>query len=301
MTATTTTTVELTHNIDMQNKEIATMYSSSNVGVTSVSSSKKADGTANHFTIKNVKVKANKSVSLFGYNSILENVTVSNVVINANYKSKNIGGLAAAGTAKNVVVDGLTINLGEFTDQLMNIGGVFATADADDFNNVEVKSCKINHDADVALDINAGIIAGTLNVRPDTTETLEGIKLTGDKTDYSVAKSTNKWYTNKASIDYFKSSKKYQGRYPFGVVNVSNAVFGIGNTQVYLKVNKFESWSSRLAAGIVFADELTSKAADKVEFDASKVKDYKYSLTLENATIGTDNYKVFGFNPAPAQ
>jgi hypothetical protein len=61
------------------------------------------------------------------------------------------------------------------------------------------------------------------------------------------------------------------------------------------KVADFQSWSTRLAAGVVFADALTDAADANVLFDAAKVDEYKYAFILKDATIGNNADTVFGF------
>ena len=300
--------VVLTHDVDMQNKEITTTYSSKSYSV-NVSSSEKTPAKGetpavyNHFTIKNVKVKANRSVSLFGWESTLANVTVANAVINANYSSKTIGGLAAAGTAENVVVDGLTINLGKFTDKLMNIGGVFGTANVKDINNVEVTSFVVNHNAveGVTVAPAAGVVAGTLNVELGKEPVTLGItKLTGIQSQ-NVYKTFGKAQT-KVELAAYESNKKYSYHYyPYGTINVTNAGFASnGVVNAVLNANEKSvniATMDKLAAGIVFT--WTGDEAKQVSTTEGTFKDYtvKTNKAIGNSAAAS---QFWGFtNVAP--
>lgn len=295
--------VVLTHNVDMQNEEIVTNYNPT-TKVASVSSSEKTPAKGqtpaeyNHFTIKNVNVKAKNSVALFGQSSKLANITVSNVVLNATKATQKVGGLAVAGSAENVVVDGLTINLGEFgLKEAANVGGVFATATPADLNNVEVTSYTVKYTGEEEISANGGVIVGKLTINPDDTEALNTIKLTGESGDYTSKGIGSQWGTANKKAN-FAADATYAGKYPFGVVYVANAEFSnSGKLKAYLDASKVKSHNARLAAGIVFADEMIAAAAAKAGFDTSA--EYKYALYINGgATIGNNACTVFGFNKA---
>lgn len=295
--------VVLTHDVDMQNEEIVTNYNPT-TKVASVSSSVKTPAKGqtpaeyNHFTIKNVNVKAKNTVALFGQSSKLANITVSNVVLNATKATQKVGGLAAAGSAENVVVDGLTINLGEFgLKEDANVGGVFATATPADLNNVEVTSYTVKYTGEEKISANGGVVVGMLTINPDDTETLNTIKLTGESADYTSKGIGSQWGTANAKSN-FAADATYAGKYPFGVVYVANAEFSkSGKLKAYLDASKVKSHNARLSAGIVFADEMIDAAAAKAGFDTSK--EYKYAFYINGgATIGNNACTVFGFNKA---
>lgn len=284
--------IVLTHDVDMQNVELLVGTGANRVGA--------IDG--DDHKVMNVNAKAGaqgSNVSLFGYKSDIENLTLSGIKLSATnvYNSAAISGLAIKGTATNVVVNDIAIETGKLTSSVKNVGGVFATATPTDLVNVEVKACSIKSDAE--LDINGGVVAGKLILNPDDTETLDGVKLTGDKGDYTLKNIGGQWGTANA-VKNFKSTETYAGKYPFGVVSVNNAEFSnSGKLKAYLAVKNYQSWSTRLAAGIVFADAMIDAAdADaKAGFDTSK--EYKYAFYINGgATIGNNACTVFGFEKA---
>lgn len=292
--------VVMTHNIDMQNAEF--VHNGAGNTTVNIINEKIAYNIANI----NVNAKfANGYVALFGQKPTLEKVNVSNLVINvassSNVLGSNIAGLGLTGKATDVTVDNVTINLpasSSIKNNLKNIGGVFATATPADLKNVEVKALVINYaDAKTPLDINGGVVAGKLILNPDDTETLDGVKLTGDKGDYIVKNIGGQWGTANA-VANFKSTATYAGKYAFGVVSVDNAEFSnSGKLKAYLAVKNYQSWSTRLAAGIVFADAMIDAADAKAGFDTSK--EYKYAFYINGgATIGNNACTVFGFEKA---
>jgi hypothetical protein len=250
----------------------------------------------NEFEIKNLigKTVDSRVATLFGYTANVSNVTLSNVTVETGYVANYIAGLAYTGNAQNVVINDLTINVGKAHNEATTIGGVFGTAVYNSVKNVTVNSCAINYEGDVKS--NVGIIAGTLTINPDATETLNGVKISSNKDDFSVSKNFGEWWTKGADLANFKSSASYAGRYPYGVVTVANAQFATaGNVKAYLAAKDCQSWSSRIAAGVVFSNTLTNAAAAKVEFDAAK--EYKYAFYLNDGlTIGNNNCTVFGFS-----
>lgn len=289
----------MTNDIDMQNIELKLSALDANRGLSVVNKEM--------YELSNVNAvaDANGYLALFGSNATIENLTVNNVAIASASKNLmfNVAGLAINGTAKNVVVNNLAINISATATvagntAVKNIGGVFATATPADLNNVEVKALVISYAGD-KLDINGGVVAGKLILNPDDTETLDGVKLTGDKGDYTLKNIGGQWGTANA-VKNFKSTETYAGKYPFGVVSVNNAEFSnSGKLKAYLAVKNFQSWSTRLAAGIVFADEMIDAAdADaKAGFDTSK--EYKYAFYINGgATIGNNACTVFGFEKA---
>lgn len=298
------TTFTLTHDIDMQCGETQFVTVSKNAGTNGTVNSIKVGADQKQFEIKNLNAKTDKEVAtLFGNDVNIKNVKLTNITITTGANSdaademyKGVSGLALRGIAQNVVVNGLTLNVDKefYGSNIKNIGGVYAIATTTSVKDVTVNNVAINYDGDAKA--NVGIIAGRLDVAPNATETLEGIKLSTVKEDYSVSKNFGDWWTIKSAIANFSVSKTYAGRYPFGIVNVTNAAFPVnGNTKAYLKVEDFQSWSTRLAAGIVFANTLTDAADTKVLFDAAKVDDYKYAFILDGATIGNNADTVFGF------
>lgn len=289
----------MTNDIDMQNIELKLSALDANRGLSVVNKEM--------YELSNVNAvaDANGYLALFGSNATIENLTVNNVAIASASKNLmfNVAGLAINGTAKNVVVNNLAINISATATvagntAVKNIGGVFATATPADLNNVEVKALVIRYAGD-KLDINGGVVAGKLILNPDDTETLDGVKLTGDKGDYIVKNIGGQWGTANA-VANFKSTATYAGKYAFGVVSVDNAEFSnSGKLKAYLAVKNYQSWSTRLAAGIVFADAMIDAAdADaKAGFDTSK--EYKYAFYINGgATIGNNACTVFGFEKA---
>ena len=296
--------ITLTHNIDMQcvdteeESQVVTLthYQSSAFNVNTTYTGTGDNKVYNVFEIKNLigKTVDARVATLFGYTANVSNVTLSNVTIETGYNANYIAGLAHTGTAQNVVINDLTINVGKAHNEAATIGGVFGTAVYNSVKNVTVNSCAINYEGTAKS--NVGIIAGTLTINPDATETLEGVKISSNKNDFSVSKNFGEWWTKGAELANFKASASYAGRYPFGVVTVANAQFATaGNVKAYLAAKDCQSWSSRIAAGLVFSNTLTDAAAAKVEFDAAK--EYKYAFYLNDGlTIGNNNYSVFGFS-----
>ena len=305
--------VVLTHNIDMQNKDIDLAYTASRL--VNVSSAKDTVNSTNdntvyhHFTIANVVANnTNDVVALFGENSNIANVTVSNVVLNATstnsvHKVKNVGGLAQKGTAQNVVVDGLTINLGKKTADLANIGGVFATANVTNINNVEVTSFVVNHTAVEGVKVApaAGVVAGTLNVELGKEPVTLGItKLTGVQSQ-NVYKTFANAQT-KVELAAYESVMKYGYHYyPYGTINVINAGFATnGVVNAVLNANEKSvniATMDKLAAGIVFT--WTGDKAKQVSTTEGTFKDYtvKTNKAIGNSAAAS---QFWGFtNVAP--
>lgn len=312
---------ELTHNIDMQcyvkMNEAGDAIESQQVIALSHNASQNINlsgdnGENADFEIKNIIATNNGwAKSLFGYNATLSDIKFSNVQLDMTGEYVFMAGLAKAGTAKNVVVDGLVINIADdvvaksdnayYTN---SIGGVFSEVDTDDIDNVDVKALVINYAGENNLGARAGIIAGTLNVITNSKGvTLKPFAISGAKTAYAftnVAKVQPALTNEKSGIDGYKKSNNYGTTYAFGTVSVNNADFAATHQEAILNVANvdFCPWAKAFAAGIVFADELTSKAAGKVNYDAAKVADYDYAF-LTNAPIrasGNTGYKVWGFN-----
>lgn len=251
-------------------------------------------GDKTKFEIKNLIAVSNKYIAaLFGKEADLSNVTISNVTIYAAKSSslsgeiKTLAGIAESGSAKNVTINGLTINIA--ADAVLNcksIGGVFATATPEAIEDVTVSALAINGPVE-NLPIRAGIIAGTLEVAPTTVPVvLKSIKLTGEASDYAVSNFGEK-YNASNNINAFKDEKNYAGAYPFGTLYVNNASFPANSKgKAYVGVdNNFVTYGQgvRLAAGVVFADDLTSNQKDGVKVKIGKPTDnteYDYALEL---------------------
>lgn len=293
----------MTNDIDMQNIELKLSALDANRGLSVVNKEM--------YELSNVNAvaDANGYLALFGSNATIENLTVNNVAIASASKNLmfNVAGLAINGTAKNVVVNNLAINISATATvagntAVKNIGGVFAEADAEDIDNVEVKSFAINYAGEKALDVRAGVIAGTLNVAPNSTTNLGITKLSGTTKKYVFGnigasqpatnnpKTALKWYTTEKNYAYSVT--------PYGTIAVTNADFASnGVINAYLNDNAQSKNFGRLAAGIVFSFE--NNGAPKA-FGKDSSVEYKYNF-FSNTKINNDadaNGKfVWGFNP----
>lgn len=269
-------------------------------------------GEGNNFEIKNLIAVSNKYLAaLFGKEANISNVTLSNVTLyvakssSASGEIKTLAGIAESGTAKDVTINGLAINVASDANiTATSIGGVFATATPESIENVTVSALAINGPVE-NLPIRAGIIAGTLEVKPTTTPViLKGIKLTGAKADYAV-NNFGELYKHQSGIEFFKVAKNYAGAYPFGTIDVSNASFPKNaKGKAYVGVDEaFETYANagagqgnRLAAGVVFANGLTRAAEDTVAVSADGTEyDYAFELTGGVRVGNTNNTNFFGF------
>ncbi|MBQ7787721.1 MAG: hypothetical protein IJ378_06110 [Alistipes sp.] len=271
-----------------------------------------SDGEGNNFEIKNLIAVSNKYLAaLFGKEANISNVTLSNVTLyvakssSSSGEIKTLAGIAETGTAKDVTINGLAINVASDANiTATSIGGVFATATPEAIENVTVSALAINGPVE-NLPIRAGIIAGTLNVAPTTVPVvLKGIKLTGAKADYAV-NNFGELYKHQSGIEFFKVAKNYAGAYPFGTIYVSNASFPKNaKGKAYVGVDEaFETYGNagagqgnRLAAGVVFANGLTRAAEATVAVSADGTEyDYAFELTGGVRVGNTNNTNFFGF------
>jgi len=311
---------ELTHNIDMQcyvkmNEagdaiESQQVIALSHVAAQNINLSgdngKNAD-----FEIKNIIATNNGwAKSLFGYNATLSDIKFSNVQLDMTGEYVFMAGLAKAGTAKNVVVDGLVINIADnvvaksdnayYTN---SIGGVFSEVDTDDIDNVEVKNINISYAGEENLGARAGIIAGTMNVATTSKGvTLKPFSVGGVNAGVNVAVGQGPLNNATKGIDGYKTINNYGTKYKstkgdiyaFGTVNVTNAEFA--KTRQEAKLNLAAGWDATkpFAAGIVFNDTFTAAAAGQVLYDAANVADYDYTF-FTNAPLATGR-SVWGFN-----
>lgn len=265
----------------------------------------------NQFEIKNIVAFSNTlHVALFGRQANLSNVTLSNITLYADKTEGNglstLAGIAYKGSADNVAINGLTINIVPDAVIATNvIGGVFAIATNNDIKGVTVSALTINYAGEKALNARAGVIAGTLEVAPTTTPVvLEGIKLTGAKADYAV-NNIGELYKQNGKIAAFETVKNYAGAYPFGTIYVNNAYFPANSKgKAYVGVDKaFETWGNagagqgnRLAAGVVFNSDLTSAAEGTVTVGADGNEyDYAFELTGGVRVGNVDKTNFFGF------
>lgn len=268
------------------------------------------DGTADQFEIKNIIANAvTNAQGLFGYNAKITNLKISNVTLEVdNATPAYIAGLAQTGTAKNVVVDGLAINIAKnvATPTVNSIGGIFSVVD--DYNsvdNVEVKALAINYAGEKSLKAATGVIAGTMNIEPNTTIDLKVTKLTGRTTAYvftNVSADKQPATNNaKTALKWYKAANYGQNTVPYGVINVTNAAFGIGNTHVYLNDNVASKNFGRLAGGIVFDAALINAAK---AFGKDSSVEYKYNFhsntKINNDADANGNF-VWGFNNVAAE
>lgn len=307
MTSDAANTVAMTHNIDMQ--DVKTAVNTSNTRRINIDNE-------DVFEISNINIEVDGVtgwVSLLGRYAAVENLTVSNLSINVVESNllTGVAGLATAGTAKDVTMNGVEINIDKestFNSNpayvANNFGGVFTEVDTDDIDNVDVKALVINYAGENNLGARAGIIAGTLNVTTNSKGvTLKPFAISGAKGAYAftnVAKAQPALVNETSGIEGYKKTNNYGTTYAFGTVSVNNAAFAATHQEAILNVANvdFCPWATAFAAGIVFADDLTSDAAGKVNYDAAQVADYDYAF-LTNAPIrasGDKGYKVWGFN-----
>lgn len=311
---------ELTHNIDMQcyvkmNEAGDAIESQQVIALSHVAAQNinlSGDNGENaDFEIKNIIATNNGwAKSLFGYNATLSDIKFSNVQLDMTGEYVFMAGLAKAGTAKNVVVDGLVINIADnvvaksdnayYTN---SIGGVFSEVDTDDIDNVEVKNINISYAGDENLGARAGIIAGTMNVATTSKGvTLKPFSVGGVNAGVNVAVGQGPLNNATKGIDGYKTINNYGTKYKstkgdiyaFGTVNVTNAEFAV--TRQEAKLNLAAGWDATkpFAAGIVFNDSFTAAAAGQVLYDAANVADYDYTF-FTNAPLATGR-SVWGFN-----
>lgn len=295
-------TYEFKNNIDMQcyvqmNEEGTEVESSRTLNVNHVINTIfNIDGKG--FALKNII--ANKP--LFGYSANISNLNISNVEINVDGKYVYIAGLSRTGTATNVVIDGMAINIAKTavanneSDLTTNsIGGLFSIVDADDIDNVEVKSCNIVYAGENKLNARAGIIAGTLNIEPNTTVNLKPSKLSGKTNKYvftnigtkQPASEKLKWYTSGNA--YALSSC------PYGVISVNNADFATnGNVNAYLNDHVDSQNFGRLAAGVVFS--FANGAPKAFGNDASESGKYTFTSNKKINNDAVNGEFVWVFN-----
>ena len=294
----------LTHNIDMQcsEEQILSVVNGVTSKVTTVNSAKVGD-VQNQFEIKNIIANATgRVVALFGNVVDVKNVKVSNVTLNAANAADAISGLAITGEATNVVVDGLQIEIAKDVTVASNsIGGVFSVVEAGDVNNVEVKALAVNFAGEEALDARAGVIAGTLNVAPNSTTNLGITKLSGTTKKYvfgNIGASQPETNNPKTALKWYTTEKNYaQNVTPYGTIVVANADFASnGVINAYLNDNKDSKNFGRLAAGIVFSFENGAPKA----FGKDSSVEYKYNFfsnTKINNNADANGKFVWGFNP----
>lgn len=295
---TKTLNIELTHGIDMQCSEDQKLTVNPYVHAANV-----IDGAG--FEVKNII--ADKG--LFGYNATITDLTISNVEINIDGIYIYAAGLARAGKATDVVVDNMVINIAKTATlstqsglAINSIGGVFSVANAGDINNVEVAALAVNYAGEEALEARAGVIAGTLNVAPNSTINLGITKLSGTRNKYvfgNIGESQPKTNNPKTALKWYTTEKNYaQDVTPYGTIVVANADFASnGVINAYLNDNAQSKNFGRLAAGIVFSFE--NNGAPKA-FGKDSSVEYKYNF-FSNTKINNDadaNGKfVWGFNP----
>ena len=282
--------ITLTNAIDMQCNDVTKFAVTVNHAATKIavtSSVKAAAWTAENpvyeqVEIKNMKanVYQNSSIaSIFGNDVTIQDVKLSNVTLQAPSTVKKVSGLAITGTAKNVTVDGLTINIAKDADklQLVNIGGVFSeVANENAIDNVEVKNVTI---ASVdQLDANAGLIAGVLNIMPNSTVNLKISKVSGVNTFTNLGKTMGE----KAKLEYYFKSNAYtfaQFNVPYGIVSVNNADFATnGVVNAVLNDNASSENFGRLAAGVVFSFE-SGEPKDMTTDSTNTEVEWKYNFT----------------------
>lgn len=294
---TKTLNIELTHNIDMQCSEDQKLTVNPYVHAANV-----IDGAG--LEVKNII--ADKG--LFGYNATITDLTISNVEINIDGTYIYAAGLARAGKATDVVVDNMVINIAKTATlstqsglAINSVGGVFSVANAGDINNVEVAALAVNYAGEEALDARAGVIAGTLNVAPNSTINLGITKLSGTTKKYvfgNIGASQPATNNPKTALKWYTTEKNYaQNVTPYGTIVVANADFASnGVVNAYLNDNAQSKNFGRLAAGIVFSFENGAPKA----FGKDSSVEYKYNF-FSNTKINNDadaNGKfVWGFNP----
>ncbi len=291
----------LTNDIDMQCFRTTTSeqvvdiknfnYSTYNVDTT-VKTAATASTAAvyNVFEIKNVIADATGVPALFGGEGNVSNVNFTNVVINGAATATDAAGLAVKGIAKNVVIDGLVINVAKAA-ALKNVGGVFATATDKSIAGagVEVKSFILNYEGTAKPA--AGVVAGKLEVELTKEPMTLGItKLTGAQSQ-NVYKTIGNAQT-KVELASYGGTKSYSYHYyPYGTVHVKNAQFAPnGVVNAVLNANEASvgvANMDKLAAGIVFT--WTGTAAKQVSITEGEFKDYtvKTNKAIGNSTAAS--------------
>lgn len=304
--------IVLTNDIDMQSShKFALQFRHDNTGTgynsvnsTEAEGSTKENPVYNQFEIKNFDISPlidNTPVALFG-NANVANVKLSNIVLNTNRGDK-VAGVAVTGSATNVDVDGLTINIDKNVTEIKSIGGVLAEATDADIDDVNVKSISIVYGGTKVLGARAGLIAGTLNIKPNSETKLKsfncGAKTLNTFTNL-VSNQKDKADKNGSWYPVYKDTNNYADALPFGTICVANAAVNKnGNTKAYLKLTDANFGTmTRLAAGVVFSfsdpDWVLLKEKTEVGHDATAVDTYKYVLVSEGK-IGSGSNTVFGF------
>ncbi|MBQ7787720.1 MAG: hypothetical protein IJ378_06105 [Alistipes sp.] len=265
------------------------------------------DGTEEQFEIKNIIANAaTKGQGLFGYNAKVSNLKLSNVTLFVDGAYSYIAGLAQTGTAENVIVNNLTINIAAdaaLDGSCKSIGGIFSEVDdVNDINIVEVNNFVVAYAGQENMGVRAGIIAGTLKVAT----TVDGVTLNpftvgGDNRVINVAVGQGPLKNATTGIDGYVATNNYGTKYKstkgeayaFGTVQVTNAKF-TANTKQKAVLNVASNWdtSKAFAAGVVFEKSFTNKAKGEVKYDGGE---YAYSL-FTNAPIGTYGYTSWGFS-----
>ena len=299
--------ITLTNDINMQcskTQVVTTRHFTSNVF--NVTTTETAESTAknpiyNEFEIKNViATNSTATASLFGANATVANISLTNVTINATAATTAVAGLAIEGSAKNVNIDGLTINIdkGVAAKSIKSIGGVFAEADVNDIDDVNVKTLSLIYAGTKNLGARAGIIAGTLNIEPNSEAKLKAFNCGAKNHTFTNIASEQKDGADKNGNFYtvYATSNNYGAALPFGTISVNNAAAnGNGNTKAYLKLTEANFGSmTRLAAGVVFSiNQADLKAKTAVRHDAAAIDSYKY-VFISDGKIAQQN-TVFGF------
>lgn len=302
--------IVLTNDIDMQSShKFAALYDHQSVHNNSVNSTEAEGSTErnpiyNQFEIKNLKATAYTSTevdALFG-NAKVANVKLSNIELNVKGLEK-VAGVAVSGSATNVDVDGLTINIDKsVTTEIKSIGGVLAEATDADIDDVNVKSISIVYGGTKVLGARAGLIAGTLNIKPNSETKLKSFNCGAKTHTFTNLVSNQKDKADKNGSWYpvYKDTNNYADALPFGTICVANAAVNKnGNTKAYLKLTDANFGTmTRLAAGVVFSfsdtDWALLKEKTEVGHDATAVDTYKYVLVSEGK-IGSGSNTVFGF------
>lgn len=295
--------IVLTHDIDMQSLPVNVRNITD--AAYNVSTTAKPNTTPvqyNTFEIKNVAAtQTGGYATLFGQEATIKNVNLSNIVLNVRSTSetKSIAGIATTGTAQNVAIDGLTINIPENANlTCAEIGGVFGSATPEDIDNVSVNDLKINDDSYDAENrmtwVRTGAIAATLHV--ETTE--EPIVLNVTKVSKINMGKFAKNQTNAgANGKNYLQSANWGGNYAYGTISINNAAFLPGyklnakllqNTESVDMTDGNNGGVARLAAGIVFS--LNGNLA--VVNDGTACA-YNFET---NVAINAGNTK-WGFNP----
>lgn len=293
--------VTFQNNINMQGnfttgegEEVAPMFTLLVNGAFDNKATVKGEG----FTLSNtnVAVEGWGVLALFGADANIENLTVEGLNVDAVAETTGaVAGLAITGTAKDVTVKNVNINVtgkawhDKYDGKTNGIAAVFANADTTDLDTVTVSGCTINS----SVAATAGVVAGVLNITGKVSE-VNGIVVEGkNKVTIADTKSMTLNGTAKVNTSYIVGTA-YAFNAPFGVANVKDAAFSeAGQVDHDLTVTNC-SYGDKFAAGY-WVKPLGG--AKDVTLSETALKGYGYVFN-SNANAGTSaRYNHIGFMP----